>query len=98
MAARDAIADGRLGEVFYAEIACGAGKGLYPYDTWRADPALSGGGTFLHQGVHAVDLIAYLCGTQVVEVTCMIDSPTDENVFVGSCRLADGTLANIASP
>ncbi len=96
-AARDAIAAGRLGEVFYAEMSCGAGKGLYPYDTWRADPALSGGGTLLHQGVHAVDLVAYLCDQPVVEVTCMIDKPGAEDVFVGSCRLADGTLANIAS-
>jgi 1,5-anhydro-D-fructose reductase (1,5-anhydro-D-mannitol-forming) len=96
-AARDAIAAGHLGEMFYAEMACGAGKGLFPYDTWRADPALSGGGTLLHQGVHAVDLVAYLADQPVVEVTCMIDTPCAEDVFVGSCRLADGTLANIAS-
>src|SRR5690348_12979820 len=70
-AARDAIAAGRLGEMFYAEMACGAGKGLFPYDTWRADAALSGGGTLLHQGVHAVDLVAYLADQPVVEVTCM---------------------------
>lgn len=95
--ARDAIAARRLGDVFYAELACGAGKGLYPYDTWRADPALSGGGTLLHQGVHAVDLVAYLCDQPVVEVTAMIDKPGAEDVFVGSCRLADGTLANVAS-
>jgi 1,5-anhydro-D-fructose reductase (1,5-anhydro-D-mannitol-forming) len=96
-APRDAMAAGRLGEVFYAEMACGAGKGLYPYDTWRADPALAGGSTLLHQGVHAVDLVAYLCDQPVVEVTCMIDKPGAEDVFVGGCRLADGTLANIAS-
>jgi 1,5-anhydro-D-fructose reductase (1,5-anhydro-D-mannitol-forming) len=96
-AGRDAIAAGRLGDVFYAEMSCGAGKGLYPYDTWRADPKLSGGGTLLHQGVHAVDLVAYLCDQPVVEVTCMIDKPGAEDVFVGSCRLADGTLANISS-
>lgn len=96
-AARDAIASGRLGDVFYAEMACGAGKGLYPYDTWRADPQMSGGGTLLHQGVHAVDLVAHLCDQPIVEVTAMIDKPGEEDVFVGSCRLADGTLANIAS-
>jgi 1,5-anhydro-D-fructose reductase (1,5-anhydro-D-mannitol-forming) len=83
--------------VFYAEMACGAGKGLFPYDTWRADPELSGGGTLLHQGVHAVDLVAYLCDQPVVEVTAMVDKLEAEDVFVGSCRLADGTLANIAS-
>ena len=96
-AARDAISAGRLGDVFYMEMSCGAGKGLYPYDTWRADPELSGGGTLLHQGVHAVDLVAYLCGQPVVEVTAMIDKPGAEDVFVGSCRLADGTLANVSS-
>ena len=96
-AGRDAIAEGRLGEVFYAEMSCGAGKGLYPYDTWRADPKLSGGGSMLHQGVHVVDLVAYVCDQPVVEVTCMIDKPAGEDVFVGSCRLADGTLVNLSS-
>jgi 1,5-anhydro-D-fructose reductase (1,5-anhydro-D-mannitol-forming) len=96
-AGRDAIAAGQLGDVFYAEMSCGAGKGLYPYDTWRADPKLSGGGTLLHQGVHAVDLVAYLCGQPVVEVTCLLDQPGADDVFVGSCRLADGTLANLSS-
>ena len=96
-AARTAIAAGRLGEVFYAEMAVGAGKGLYPYDTWRADLALAGGGSLLHQGIHAVDLAAYLCDQPVVEVSCMIDNPEAEDVFVGSLRLADGTLVNLAS-
>ena len=47
IAGREAIADGRIGGVFYAEMAIGAGKGLYPYDTWRADPTLAGGGSLL---------------------------------------------------
>ena len=97
IAGREAIADGRIGGVFYAEMAIGAGKGLYPYDTWRADPTLAGGGSLLHQGTHAVDLAAYLCGSPIIEVTAMMDAGADEDVFVGSCRLADGTLVNMAS-
>jgi 1,5-anhydro-D-fructose reductase (1,5-anhydro-D-mannitol-forming) len=96
-AAHDAIAAGKVGEVFYAEMAVGAGKGHYPYHTWRADPALAGGGSLLHQGVHAIDLAAYLCDQPVVEVHCMVDDPQTEDVFVGSLRMADGTLVNIAS-
>ncbi|CAN5515661.1 1,5-anhydro-D-fructose reductase [soil metagenome] len=96
-AGHNAIAEGRLGDVFYAEMAIGAGKGLYPYDTWRADPALAGGGTLLHQGVHAADLAVYLCGQQIVEVNCMTDAAAAEDVFVAHCRLADGTLVNMAS-
>jgi 1,5-anhydro-D-fructose reductase (1,5-anhydro-D-mannitol-forming) len=96
-AGREAIAAGRLGEVFYAEMSVGAGKGLYPYDTWRADPALAGGGSLLHQGTHAVDLAAFLSGQPIVEVTALMDAPADEEVFVGSCRLADGALVNMSS-
>jgi predicted dehydrogenase len=96
-AARAAIEAGELGQPFYADFAVGAGKGLYPYHTWRADPAQSGGGSLLHQGVHAVDLAAYLCGAPIVEVTCMTDADADEDVFAGTCRLADGTLVNVAS-
>ncbi|KWX67912.1 Gfo/Idh/MocA family protein [Mycobacterium sp. NAZ190054] len=95
--ARETIAAGGIGDVFYAEMAVGAGKGLYPYDTWRAEPALAGGGSLLHQGTHAVDLAAFLCGHPIVEVTCMTDLDADEDVFVGTCRLADGTLVNMAS-
>ncbi|CAN5514229.1 1,5-anhydro-D-fructose reductase [soil metagenome] len=96
-AGHDAVVAGRLGDVYYAEMAIGAGKGLYPYDTWRADPALAGGGTLLHQGVHAADLAAYLCGQPIVEVNCMTDATAAEDVFVANCRLADGTLVNMAS-
>jgi 1,5-anhydro-D-fructose reductase (1,5-anhydro-D-mannitol-forming) len=96
-AGHDAVAAGRLGAVFYAEMSVGAGKGLYPYDTWRADPALAGGGSLLHQGTHAVDLAAFLCGQPIVEVTALMDSAGAEEVFVGSCRLADGTLVNMSS-
>lgn len=96
-AGRDAIAAGRLGDVFYADMAIGAGKGLYPYDTWRADPALAGGGSLLHQGTHAVDLAAFLFGQPIIEVTALMDSACAEDVFVGSCRLAGGALVNMAS-
>lgn len=96
-AGREAIAAGALGDVFYAEMAVGAGKGLYPYDTWRADSALAGGGSLLHQGIHAVDLAAYLCDQPVVEVNCMLDRPDAEELFVGNLRMADGTLVNVAS-
>lgn len=96
-AGRLAISEGRIGNAFYAEMALGAGKGLYPYDTWRADQALAGGGTLLHQGTHAVDLAAFLFDSPVVEVTAMMDAVGTEDVFVGSCRLANGELVNMAS-
>jgi 1,5-anhydro-D-fructose reductase (1,5-anhydro-D-mannitol-forming) len=112
LAARDAVRSGRIGRVFLAEISVGAGKGLYPYHTWRADPRLAGGGTMLHQGTHGIDLIAFLTDHAIGEVTCQLDV-TDadegeggrqraggrghEDVFAATCRLDDGTLATLSS-
>jgi predicted dehydrogenase len=96
--AREAVRSGRLGRVFLADISVGAGKGLYPYHTWRADPRLAGGGTLLHQGTHAIDLIAFLTDHAISEVTCQLYvTDTDEDVFTATCRLEDGTLATLSS-
>jgi 1,5-anhydro-D-fructose reductase (1,5-anhydro-D-mannitol-forming) len=94
--ARRIVADGKLGRVFFAELSVGAGKGVYPYDTWRADPSMAGGGTLLHQGTHAIDLLEFLTGRRVVEVGCLVDGDP-EDVFVASCRLDDGALASVSS-
>jgi 1,5-anhydro-D-fructose reductase (1,5-anhydro-D-mannitol-forming) len=110
--AREAVRSGRLGRVFLADMSVGAGKSLYPYHTWRADPLLAGGGTLLHQGTHAIDLIAFLTDRTISEVTCQLDI-TDadegegerqraggrgsEDVFTATCRLDDGTLATLSS-
>jgi predicted dehydrogenase len=96
--AREAVRSGRLGRVFLADISVGAGKGLYPYHTWRADPRLAGGGTLLHQGTHAIDLIAFLTDHAISEVTCQLYvTDADEDVFTATCRLEDGTLATLSS-
>jgi 1,5-anhydro-D-fructose reductase (1,5-anhydro-D-mannitol-forming) len=98
LAAREALRSGRLGRVFLADISVGAGKGLYPYHTWRADPRLAGGGTMLHQGTHGIDLIAFLTDRAISEVTCQLDvTDADEDVFTATCRLEDGMLATLSS-
>ena len=98
LAAREAVRSGRIGRVFLADISVGAGKGLYPYHTWRADRSLAGGGTLLHQGTHAVDLLAFLTDSTIGEVTCQLDdTEADEDVFTATCRLHDGTLATLSS-
>lgn len=97
LAARDALVEGAIGRPLSFSLAVGAGKQLYPYDTWRADPRLAGGGTLLNQGTHAVDLLQFLAGDPVVEVTALTDADDLENVSAAACRLAGGALATIAS-
>jgi 1,5-anhydro-D-fructose reductase (1,5-anhydro-D-mannitol-forming) len=99
LAAREALRGERIGRVFMADISVGAGKGVYPYHTWRADPGLAGGGTLLHQGTHAIDLLAFLTDSPITEVTCQLGGgdAAGEDVFTAICRLADGTLATLSS-
>jgi predicted dehydrogenase len=60
----------------------------------------SGGGVLLHTGVHSIDLLRWLTGGNVVEVSCvttrLLTTETEDN-FVMLARLdKDGVLAQIA--
>lgn len=71
---RRLVADGRVGQVLqvraqYSRLVPGAWQG------WRADPAMSGAGSLTGQGVHALDLVRYVTGEEVVEVSALMDRP-----------------------
>jgi predicted dehydrogenase len=60
--ARQLFDDGAIGELLYVRGRYGHG-GRFGYEReWRADPALSGGGELLDQGVHLIDLARWFCG------------------------------------
>jgi myo-inositol 2-dehydrogenase/D-chiro-inositol 1-dehydrogenase len=61
---RRLVSDGRLGRVGLIRLRHGHGHGLDPAfrGTWFADPARSGGGALLDEGVHALDFVAWLLG------------------------------------
>ena len=60
---------------------------------WLDEPAVSGGGTVLHTGVHAFDLLRVLTGLAPESVTCQLASVhtrrTEDN-FVATVRLTGG--------
>ena len=61
---------GELGPLMYIRGRYGHG-GRVGYDReWRADPAISGGGEMLDQGVHLIDLARWFAG-DFVEVRAM---------------------------
>ncbi|MDB6170214.1 MAG: Oxidoreductase domain protein [Verrucomicrobia bacterium] len=94
--ARRLIDAGQLGALMFLRARYGHG-GRLGYDReWRADPALSGGGELIDQGVHLIDLAGWFLGAfDSIEghaVTSFWDMPVDDNAFV-SLRTASGQTA-----
>ena len=84
--ARELIDAGALGPLMFVRGRYGHG-GRIGYDReWRADPALSGGGELIDQGVHLIDLSRWFLG-EFVHVTGRAHTyfwqmPVDDNAFL----------------
>ena len=84
--ARAMIDEGALGPLMFVRGRYGHG-GRVGYDReWRADPARSGGGELIDQGVHLIDLAGWFLGTFTsvdgFAATYFWDMPVDDNGFV----------------
>ncbi len=84
--AREIVDSGALGELMFLRARYGHG-GRIGYDKeWRADPALSGGGELIDQGVHLIDLARWFLGDfvdiQGYAHTFYWDMPVDDNGFL----------------
>ncbi len=84
--ARELFTSGALGEMMFVRGRYGHG-GRIGYDKeWRANPALSGGGELIDQGVHLIDLARWFLG-DFTEVTGFAHTyfwqmPVDDNCFM----------------
>ena len=84
--AHELVDAGELGELMFVRGRYGHG-GRKGYDReWRADPALSGGGELIDQGVHLIDLSRWFLGdfsdVQGLAHTYFWDMPVDDNGFM----------------
>ena len=99
---RDTIAHGTLGKITMVRIRHGHFYGLQDdfKSRWYVDPAKSGGGALLDEGVHGADLLAWLFGMPE-SVTAMTSNETlslqVEDAAVATFRYANGMLAELAS-
>lgn len=94
--ARALIDDGALGPLMFLRGRYGHG-GRKGYDReWRADPAQSGGGELIDQGVHLIDLAGWFLGefpkVDGHAATYFWDMKVDDNAFL-SLRTAAGQTA-----
>jgi len=84
--AREIVDSGKMGELMFLRGRYGHG-GRVGYDNeWRADPAISGGGELIDQGVHLIDLSRWFLGE--FETICGFshtyfwNMPVDDNSFL----------------
>ena len=94
--ARQLVDEGVLGPLMYLRARYGHGGRPGYQDEWRAQPARSGGGELLDQGVHLIDLARWFLG-EFVEIggfahTYFWDMPVDDNGFM-LLRTADRRTA-----
>ena len=84
--AREIVDGGEAGELMFVRARYGHGGRIGYEGEWRADPARSGGGELIDQGVHVIDLARWFLG-DFAEVdgfaaTYFWPMPVDDNAFL----------------
>ena len=105
--ARDLVAAGALGRVTLAQGQWGfgnRGQEVFPpragLRQWWDDPELIGGAsTLMGTGVHVIDLLRFMLGQEITEVTALTDGQTAarplEQMATIALRFAGGALATV---
>lgn len=100
--AKSIVDAGRMGAVIWMRGVYGksGGQGRGFEQSWRNDPALSGGGILLDQGIHMLDLFRFFGGdfqeVQGILATRYWDIPVEDNAFV-FMRSENGLIAHLHS-
>lgn len=80
------IGEGGVGEVLYLKGTYGKSGGVNYRQSWRTNPALSGGGILLDQGIHMLDLFTLFLDGLTVADAVLADSfwgcDVEDNAFV----------------
>jgi 1,5-anhydro-D-fructose reductase (1,5-anhydro-D-mannitol-forming) len=93
---KQSIASGEIGEPLVVECEVSPGRGQLR--GWRTDPDLAGLGTINNLGVHAYDLLRWLLGQEIVEVTVLTNAGRRhelETVALALLRFENGTLGYV---
>lgn len=94
--AHSLFTSGACGEPMFIRGRYGHGGRVGYEKEWRANPALSGGGELIDQGVHLIDLAGWFLG-EFSDIQGHVsryfwDMPVDDNAFL-NLRTADGKTA-----
>ncbi len=101
-AVRNIVESGDLGDIFLCRVRHGHSHGLGEEfrKEWFVDPAKSGGGTLLDEGIHAADFLRYIFG-EPEEANAAISSSTlglpVEDTAQATFSYADGLIAEVST-
>ena len=94
--ARELVDAGAIGPLMFIRGRYGHGGRPGYENEWRADPAISGGGELIDQGVHVIDLSSWFLGefscVKGHATTYFWEMPVEDNAFL-SLRTAAGQTA-----
>lgn len=93
---RKAIADGAVGSVITGHLEMSSGRTLL--SGWRTDPEMAGLGVVNNIGVHGYDLLRYLLGAEITEVSAMTsaeDSLALDTTAVALLRFDTGPIFSV---
>ena len=84
--ARELVDSNTIGPLMFVRGRYGHGGRVGYENEWRADPAISGGGELIDQGVHMIDLARWMLGDfshiEGFARTYFWDMPVDDNAFL----------------
>ena len=84
--ARELVDTGAIGPLMFVRGRYGHGGRVGYEQEWRADPAVSGGGELIDQGVHMIDLARWMLGdfsrVSGFAHTYFWEMPVDDNAFL----------------
>jgi 1,5-anhydro-D-fructose reductase (1,5-anhydro-D-mannitol-forming) len=90
------VAEGAVGDVKVVQVQ--VSSGLRHYDNWRADPEIAGLGSVHNVGVHGLDFLRVILGSDPVEVTAMFDKGPEsdgvERLALITMRFGNGALVH----
>ena len=98
---RNLIQEGKVGEIYVARAQYCSGYVYGHWQGWRNDPDVAGAGALMGLGLHPIDLVRYVMGSDVEEVQSIfvIQTPyhkVDEMVYA-TLKLQNGAYCNLVS-
>lgn len=94
---KELVSQNKLGDVIFADAAVHLPPMAIP--SWYGDPSIAGGGVLPMSGVHRLDLLRYVIGSEVTQVSAFTDTRLPngkfEDVVSAMLRFENGAIATV---